>query len=271
MSNIGDDRPAIFTARKPTRRVILLGASNLVRSISTVVQTARELWREPVEIMAAIGHGRSYGQNSRMLGRKISGIFPCALWKDLQSRPALPTVALVTDVGNDLGYGVSVPELISWVDGCLEHLERARARAIITELPLARLERLSERQFLFFRTLFFPKSRLTFCEICTRANELNDSLLELGERRKMPVISVSGAWYGLDPIHLKRSCWREAWPTLLSAWRAGEEVCVRPRMSFARWAYLRSLAPAQHHFFGVERRAEQPSGVLRDGTTISLY
>src|SRR5262245_54451258 len=118
--------------QKPIRRVILLGASNLVRSISTVVETAREIWHEPIEIMAAIGHGRSYGQDSRMLGRKISGIFPCALWKDLQTRAPLPTVALVTDVGNDLGYGVDVDELTSWVDGCLDHLDRASATTIVT-------------------------------------------------------------------------------------------------------------------------------------------
>jgi hypothetical protein len=271
MSVIGSDAMAKLTVQKPTRRVIFLGASNLVRSISTVVETARGLWREPVEIMAAIGHGRSYGQNSRMLGRKISGIFPCALWKDLQTREALPTVALVTDVGNDLGYGVRVPELVSWVDGCLEHLDRAGASTIITELPLARLERLTERQFLFFRTLFFPKSRLTYDDIRTRAHDLNASLLAIGERRKIPVISVSGAWYGLDPIHLKRSAWREAWPQLLGAWRSEEEVSVRPHASFARWAYLRSLAPAEHEVFGFQRRAEQPNGVLRDGTTVSLY
>jgi hypothetical protein len=206
-----------------------------------------------------------------MLGRKISGIFPSALWKDLQSRPPLPTVALATDVGNDLGYGVSVPDVVSWVDGCLDHLERAEATTIITELPLARLERLSERQFVFFRTLFFPKSQLTFSEIRRRAVDLNDSLLALGMQRNISVIPVSGAWYGLDPIHLKRSAWREAWPALLSSWRSGEGIVVRPRTSFARWAYLRSLAPAEHHIFGFARRARQPSGMLADGTTISFY
>jgi FixJ family two-component response regulator len=66
-----------------------------VRSLSTVIETARLTWREPVEIMAAIGHGRSYGQNSVVFGRKISGIFPCALWQDLQNRPSLPTAALI--------------------------------------------------------------------------------------------------------------------------------------------------------------------------------
>jgi len=271
MSSIGSDRQPVGTHRKPARRVILLGASNVVRSLATVVEIARGLWREPVEIMAAIGHGRSYGQDSRLLGRKISGIFPSPLWKDLQRRPALPTVALVTDVGNDLGYGVSVPELVSWVDGCLERLDRVEATTIITELPLGRLEWLSERQFLFFRTLFFPRSRLSLTDIRARARALNDALVALGERRKLPVIPVSDAWYGFDPIHLRRSAWRDAWSTILSVWRGGGEVSVRPRASFARWAYLRALAPAEYRFLGCNCRAHQPSGVLNDGTTISLY
>jgi hypothetical protein len=65
--------------------------------------------------------------------------------------------------------------------------------------------------------------------------------------------------------------WRDAWPEILSAWR--EEACerVRPSGSLVRWAYLRSLPPAERIFFGITRRAKQPSGVLRDGTTISLY
>jgi hypothetical protein len=157
------------------------------------------------------------------------------------------------------------------VDGCLAELQQAQSTTIVTELPMARLERLSERQFLFFRSLFFPKSRLTFADIHARARELNDSLALLGEQRKISVIPVSSDWYGLDPIHLKRSTWKHAWPTILSAWREGDELCARPRTSFARWAYLRSLAQLEHTFLGRERRAAQPCGLLHDGTTISLY
>src|SRR4051794_38173405 len=106
----------------PTRRVILLGASNLTRSFPTVIATAIQTWSEPVEIMAAMGHGRSYGQDSSVFGRKISGIFPCALWQDLQNRPKLPTSALVTDIGNDLLYGISPDLLLQWVERCLDRL-----------------------------------------------------------------------------------------------------------------------------------------------------
>ena len=46
----------------PSRRVILLGASNLTRGISTVVEIAKTKWGSPLDIMSALGHGRSYGK-----------------------------------------------------------------------------------------------------------------------------------------------------------------------------------------------------------------
>ena len=141
--------------------MILLGASNLTRSFATVVAAARRTWGEPLEIMAAMGHGRSYGQDSTVLGRKISGIFPCALWQDLQNRPSLPTAALVTDIGNDLLYGVPPDRLHEWVERCLDRLAEAGAATIVTQMPIGSVESLGEARFRFFRRLFFPRSTLT--------------------------------------------------------------------------------------------------------------
>jgi hypothetical protein len=255
----------------PRRRVVLLGASNLVRSLSIVVETARLVWQEPVEIMAAIGHGRSYGQNSQVLGRKISGIFSCALWQDLQNRPPLPTAALVTDVGNDLLYEVPIERLIEWVESCLDHLAAAGATTIVTQLPMGSVRNLSPARFQLFRTLLFPKCSLSFAQMMRLVSELNERLVETAAQRKLPAISVSDAWYGFDPIHLKRSVMRTAWPEILSAWRSDGAPVVAPRASLQRWAYLHRLAPHEQTIFGRERRCDQPSGMLKDGTTISLY
>jgi hypothetical protein len=255
----------------PRRRVVLLGASNLTRSFPTVVATAVRTWGEPVEIMAAMGHGRSYGQDSTVLGRKISGIFPCALWQDLQRRPALPTAALVTDIGNDLLYGVPPDQLVGWVENCLDRLLTRNADVVLTQMPVGSVAGLSEARFRFFRRLFFPRSRMTLGEAKAMVVAFNERLVRLGETKKIPVIPVSTAWYGFDPIHLKRRVAREAWPALLAAWRAGSEPIDVARPSLGRSAYLATLAPAERFIFGIRRRAAQPSGRLIDGTTISLY
>ena len=255
----------------PTRRVVLLGASNLSRSFPMVVATARSTWGEPVEIMAAMGHGRSYGQDTSVFGRKISGIFPCALWQDLQNRPTMPTAALVTDIGNDLLYGVTSDRLYEWVVQCLDRLASVGAAIVVTQMPIENVERLSEARFRFFRRLIFPRSRLTLADAKVIVREFNDRLIELGESRNISVIPVSSAWYGLDPIHLKRRAKRHAWPSLLAAWRAADAPLVVARPSLWTAAYLTSLAPWERSLWGVSRRATQPSGRLSDGTTISLY
>jgi hypothetical protein len=259
------------TIRVPTQRVILLGASNLSRSFSTVVATARATWGAPVEIMAAMGHGRSYGQDSNVFGRKISGIFPCALWRDLQNRNSLPTAALVTDIGNDLLYGVRPDALQNWIEGCLDRLAEAGAATVITQLPIASAETLTERRFRFYRRLFFPNSKITLQGALAMVRAFNERLVKLGEQRKIPVISVSETWYGLDPIHIRRRASRTAWPTMFETWRQVAAPLIVARSSIWTSAYLASLAPHEHYFLGIRRRAAQPSGRLADGTTISLY
>jgi hypothetical protein len=240
-------------------------------SFGTVVAAARRTWGEPLEIMAAIGHGRSYGQDSTVFGRKISGIFPCALWQDLQKRPVLPTSALVTDIGNDLIYGVPPDQVLEWVARCLDRLTEFGATTLVTELPVASIVRLSESRFRFFRRLFFPHSKLTFADARTLVVELNQGLTALCEARKIPVIPVPGEWYGLDPIHLKRRVRCKAWPTMLAAWRGADHVIEVARSPLWRSAYLACLAPYERSVLGIRRCKVQPSGRLPDGTTISLY
>ncbi len=255
----------------PRRRVILLGASNLVRSLPTIVATAQRTWGEPVEIMAAMGHGRSFGEDSVVFGRKISGIFPCALWQDLQKRPALPTAALMTDIGNDLLYGVPPDRLLKWVADCLDRLAEVGATTVVTQMPIESVEGLREARFRFYRRLFFPRSPMSLGDAKALVRTFNERLVRLGESRKIPVIPVSLAWYGFDPIHLKRRVLRRAWPELLAAWHGAEKPVVVARPSLWTTAYLATLAPWERSLFGIRRRASQPSGRLNDGTTISLY
>jgi hypothetical protein len=258
-------------ANRPTRRVILLGASNLVRAFPTIVATVRKTWSEPIEFMVAMGHGRSYGQDSVVLGRKISGIFPCALWRDLQNRAPLPTTALITDIGNDFLYGVTPDRLLRWIEECLEQLGETGAQASVTQLPIGSLEALGERRFQLFRRVLFPRSRLSLVEALQMARAMNERLTAMGNLRKVPIISVSPNWYGFDPIHIKRRAERAAWPEILSGWRTIGEPLAAARSSLLMTAYLAALTPAERSQFGFSRRAQQPIARFWDGTTISLY
>lgn len=261
---VTDDGPA-----GPRRRVVLLGASNLTRGISTVLETARRVWNEPLDVLAALGHGRSYGAASRMLARTMPGIVDCGLWPALAARPAAPTAALISDIGNDLFFGASAEQIAIWVSRCVDRLQEAGARAIMTRLPVCNLDTVQAWQFLALRTVLFPGNRLTLEEIKGRARELDARLLELAARRGVTVVEQRAEWYGMDPIHVRYRAWPRAWSEICGAWTQSR-VAPAPS-SAARWIYLRTRRSEAFRMFGRALRGAQPCGRLRDGTLVSLY
>src|SRR5215470_11156849 len=88
-------------------RVVALGASNLTRGLQTVVATSRSTWGPRVELLGAMGHGRSYGMASSLFIRTLPGILQSGLWRQLDALPPVPTHALITDVGNNIAYDAS--------------------------------------------------------------------------------------------------------------------------------------------------------------------
>lgn len=106
--------------------VVVLGASNVARSASSIVQAARlaacrdgagrtdrgaRHRARPCDFFIALGHGRSYGTTSRFLGREIPGLLGCRLWESLDRYIAAggwgpPSVE---SRGRDTGYNERVP------------------------------------------------------------------------------------------------------------------------------------------------------------------
>jgi hypothetical protein len=137
-------------------RVVAIGASNLTRGFQTVVSTARTAWGPDVEVVAALGHGRSYGATSAFLVRRLPGILECGLWQRLDDAPPVPTRALVTDVGNDILYGVPAARILAWVDEAVTRLATVTDDIALTGLPMDSIRRLSPRLFLAARTVLAP-------------------------------------------------------------------------------------------------------------------
>jgi hypothetical protein len=258
------------TGELPNRRVVLLGASNIARSISIVFDSARHAWGSPLDIVAATGHGRSYGMSSRVLGRTLPGILQSGLWDALATRPPAPTAALLTDIGNDILYGASAEQITHWVERCLKQLTPVAQQVTVTQLPLASLEELGAIRFLAMRTILFPKSRLTLGDALTAARELNANVTTLAEQHKAMIIKPARDWYGVDPIHIKRGHQPHAWQQILRSWNPDEDIAPA-RHSLLRWASLRRIRPQTRHIFGFQQQQVQPARRLPDGSFVSLY
>ncbi len=267
-----------MTGRSPatasdSARVVLLGASNASKGISLLIDGAEQLLGAPLDIHAAIGHGRSYGQRSFLIARSIDGTLPCRLWEQVESSAPLPTYALLTDIGNDIMYDYAVDDILAWVDQCLTRLRAMNARTIVTGLPMPVIHRIGNGQYLFFRTLFFPMNRRTLKETVERVHRVHEGVRELAAKHEATFVEQKAEWYGLDPIHITRRTRGRVWGEILRHWRdEPEREQIRCRGSVGRFLRVRTKRPEHWHLFGaVDLGRAQPATILPTGTRVSMY
>ncbi len=254
------------------QRVILLGASNVTLGFPMI---AAGLWRSlpgPVELFAAHGHGRSFGLRSRVLMRRLPGIRDCRLWDELGDQPSPPTrpLALITDVGNDLLFGVRPEILLSWVEECIERLREQDAAVTVATLPLESTLRMSAARYQATKAVFFPGGGPDWATMRQMTAEVDAGLRDLAARHECGVVSPRGEWYGFDPIHVRRRHRATAWSEMLSAWPAVEGVHLE-REPVVRELRFWRLPPAERDVWGRTRQAVQPAWEGGDGSTIWLY
>lgn len=251
-------------------RLLCVGASNLARMALPLLAAARSRAGGPVEAHMALGRGRSFGVRSSLLGRGLDGIRHSAMWPLLPTLPAAPTTAILLDVGNDLLYGLPPPTILGWVDEVLQHLAAAADERHVVGLPLAAIGRLRPWQFRLVRSVLFPPSRLTLADARTMSQELHDGLRTLAARRGAAFHELPLAWYGFDPVHVRRRCWRAA----THAWLAVPPAAVEPSPRVAgALAQLRFLTAAPHarSWFGRAQHNRQPARRWADGSSLSLW
>ncbi|MEM6454126.1 MAG: hypothetical protein AAF772_03440 [Acidobacteriota bacterium] len=264
-------------ARHPAR-VVLLGASNLAMSLphalaalaARVEMSPAAETAEPVHVLCANGHGRSYGLGSTVLVRWLPGIVGCGLWdaleRDASTRPGA-TEAVLLDVGNDVPYGVPVATVLDWARTCLTRLAAVDARVTVVGLPIARVERLHPVALRVVHRALFPFSRVPPAELLPRARAIDAGLRDLAETFGARHRSLPLDWYGLDPIHVRPSARADAWRDWLDASHSAPPPSSALRR-FCRRAAVRG--PARRRVFGIVQRGQQPVGRWRD-LSLSLY
>ena len=255
-----------------SRRIILLGASNLTMGLPRLVRAFAAGFDGPLEICAALGHGRSYGMWSRVLYRELPGIVDCGLWPALATSSEQPdkTLGLITDVGNDLLYGAEVSQIAEWVETCVTRMKGDDADVVLTSLPTDCVDRLGPWRYYPIRKLLFPNSRISLEEIRRRAHELNELVLELGRQHGATVVELPGKLYSFDPIHFRHPRRSEAWRRILCGWSEFPPETPTHLASPAAWFRLSRIQPELRRVFGRERRTDQPV-FDRGRVKVSLY
>ena len=250
-------------------RVVVLGASNVSRGLSRLVAAVES--RSPgAELFVAAGHGRGYGVNTRVAARRLPSILASGLWRGLDRQGGEDSVALVTDVGNDLLYGLSVEQITSWVRESVRRLADRGATLAITRLPMAGIATVGRVRYRALRTFFVPGCRLSLADLKNATVRLDAELQAIARDFGAQVIEQPTHWYGFDTLHVRRRHLDDLWNAACSAW-GFPVVESSVTSSVTDWVKIGTKAAEVRSLGGVMRLTRQPVLKLPSGGTLSLY
>ena len=244
-------------------RIVLLGASNLTLGWPQLMREVFARYSEPLKVLTAHGMGRSYIAESGFGWRTAPGILECGLCDTLSRKPVQrPLNALITDLGNDIVYGRTAEAVANAAGEVIDRLRLVSpdAHIVLTRPPRDSVESLSEMRFRIFRTLLFPICSLSLVEIVNATTELDERLQELRTRTGVAIVEQPGAWFGFDPIHIRRRWRRYAFSQMAEEWPDGTLI-----ENVRRDVPHRRPTMAERKVCGRLRSVEQPSVRSRHG------
>ena len=152
--------------------------------------------------MSAIGPGRAYCVEGGVLHARYRPIESCGVLEAIRQRAQSPCriVALVTDIGNDIMYGVPEEEIIRCLDRFFDALRALNAHVIATTIHVDLEREVGEYRFLLLRTLFFPRSLVTYRRAAAAIRTINSFLGEK-EDDTFHIVEDMQRYVGGDKIH----------------------------------------------------------------------
>ena len=198
------DSPVLF---------LLLGASNLARGYSMLT---RHLSQCPgkTEFLNALGPGRGFCARGGMFNFTYSPILDSRVLESAEkkSKNAFHTAVLVTDIGNDLMYGISAETLIESLDAMIDRMLGWEANIFLTSIHVNLKKDVSPTTFLLLRFVFYPGSKVTFEEADMFVTKVNRYLEEKSRtNEKVHLITGMETFAGSDKIHFSLLKTHSAW------------------------------------------------------------
>jgi hypothetical protein len=254
----------------PRTQVVVLGASNVARGLARLAATVRARSPAPIDLFVAAGHGRAYGVSSRVWARRLPSILASGLWRSLDRGQVEKPLALLTDVGNELLYGLGVAAVAGAVGEAARRLADRGARLAITGLPLESISGVGSVRYGLLRSLYVPGCPLALDALKEAARWVDDELRSLAATLDATYIEQRGEWYGFDAIHLKRPRLDDLWGSASDAWGL-PAAPRRPRASLTEWARLGSRAAEVRGLGRAKFYTPQPTALLRGALRLWLY
>ena len=194
---------------------LLMGASNLARGYSMLSHTlSKSLENKHSKFLNALGPGRAVCARGGMFNFTYPPIRDCRVIEkaEKESRKASRTVVLITDLGNDLMYGISADTLIESLEEMINRMLEWNAEIFITNIHVDLKKDVSKNAFLFLRFLFYPGSKVAYEEADYFVAKVNEYLEEKSRKNeRVFLITGMGSFAGMDKIHYSLLKTHAAW------------------------------------------------------------
>lgn len=198
---------------QPPFLFLLLGASNLARGYSMLTHHLSKCLNK-TEYLNALGPGRGFFARGGMFNFTYPPIQDCRVIESAEKKlnDSLRTVVLITDIGNDLMYGVSAETLIECLDRMIDRILEWDADIFLTSIHVNLKKDVSPTTFLILRFLFYPSSKVTYEETNLFVVKVNEYLKEKsGKNEKVHLITGMEVFAGSDRIHYSLLKTHAAW------------------------------------------------------------
>ena len=192
---------------------VLMGASNLARGYGALAHCFEScLAPDPVEILHAMGPGRGYCAEGGIFNVTYPAIGSSGILESISERAEKPrrVLALITDIGNDIMYGVSSRALTACLTTLLQKLNTFDAEVFVHPIPLDFSEDVSKSQFHILKSIFYPQSAIDY-ETAKGAVTTVNGFLQAQAGGRIHLLPSAKDFCGVDKIHYSIFCGHQAW------------------------------------------------------------
>ena len=214
---------------------LLMGASNLARGYSMFTRHISSCFgKNKTEFLNALGPGRGFCARGGMFNFTYPPIQDCRILEAAKKKSCDTRVVLITDIGNDLMYGVSADTLIESLDGLIDKALLLDAEIFLTSIHVNLRKDVSQTTFFILKSFFYPGSNITYEETDLFIIKVNGYLKEKAEKNeKVHLISGLESFIGVDKIHYSLLNTHSAWEKITDEICQVIKVPVRKKMRLA--------------------------------------
>jgi hypothetical protein len=182
---------------------VLLGASNLARGYSALTRhISRNI--SAAEFLNALGPGRGYCVRGGLFNFTYSPIGECRVMEYAKTyeEGGFRIAVLLTDIGNDIMYGVSESSLIELLDNLIKKSLQMNAEVFLTSIHVNVSKDMGKTYFKLLKSIFYPNSPVTYDKANSAVKKLNNYITKKSQQNeRVHLVSGLGVFCGMDKIH----------------------------------------------------------------------